>query len=93
MNNQYVLTDYDIKRSLLWSVKRDSTEKFIGKLRVELEDNQGNKSAFETMIDSVSVAPKSVEKAAIKTKQKTHEPKNRRQSPKLRAERPKRKHR
>ena len=93
VNNEYVLTDYDYKRSLLWSVKRDSTEKFIGKLRVELEDNQGNKSAFETMIDSVSIAPKSVQKVAIKTKQKTHELKNRRQSSKFRAERPKRKHR
>ena len=93
VNNEYVLTDYDYKRSLLWSVKRGSTEKFIGKLRVELEDNQGNKSAFETMIDSISVAPKFIKKAAIKTKQKTHEPKNRRQSSKIRAERPKRKHR
>ena len=93
VNNEFVLTDYDYKRSLLWSVKRDSTEKFIGKLRVELEDNQGNRSAFETIIDSVSVAPKFVKEVAVKIKHKTHEPKNRRQCSKIRAERPKRKHR
>lgn len=93
VDNKYVLTDYDAKSSLLWSVKSDSTQQFIGKLRLELEDNQGNKSAFETMIDSVSVAaqPVKIEKNGIKNK--SHESKNRRQSPKLRAERPKRKHR
>jgi Peptidase family M23 len=93
VNNEFVLTDYDAKRSLLWSVKSDSTQQFIGKLRVELEDNQGNKSAFETIIDSVSVAPKPIKILQQKSKHQAHEPKNRRQSPKLRAERPKRKHR
>jgi hypothetical protein len=93
VNNEFVLTDYDVKRSLLWSVKNDSTQRFVGKLRVELEDNQGNKSAFETMIDSVSVAPKPIKIAQQKSKQQAHEPKNRRQSPAIRAKRPKRKHR
>jgi hypothetical protein len=90
VNDEFVLTDYDYKRSLLWSVKSDSSQKFIGKLRLELEDNQGNKSAFETMIDSVSVAPKPV---ISKTKSKKDEPKNRRQSPKLRAKKSKRRNR
>ena len=91
INNEYILTDYDAKRSLLWSVKSDSTQKFYGKLRLELEDNQGNKSAFEANIDTVKVLPKTVIKKVPKTKK--NELKNRRQSPKLRAERPKRKHR
>ncbi|MES2517078.1 MAG: M23 family metallopeptidase [Bacteroidota bacterium] len=90
VNDQFVLTDYDAKRSLLWSIKSDSTQKFYGKLRIELEDNQGNKSAFETTIDSVKAMVKQIKTIA---KTKYHEPKNRRQSPKLRAERPKRKHR
>lgn len=92
VNNEYVLTDYDAKRSLLWSTKSNSVQQFIGKLRVELEDNQGNKSAFETMIDSVSITPKSAKIVHQKSKHQVHESKNRRQSPKLRAERPKRKH-
>ncbi len=91
VNNTYILTDYDAKSSSLWSVKSDSTQKFYGKLRIELEDNQGNKSAFETNIDSVKTVAKPIIKKAIKTKK--DEPKNRRPSPKIRAERPKRKHR
>jgi hypothetical protein len=90
VNDEFVLTDYDYKRSLLWSVKKDSTQKFIGKLRLELEDNQGNKSAFETIIDSVSVSPKPI---INKTKSKANEPKNRRQSPQLRAKKSKRRNR
>ncbi len=93
VNNEYVLTDYDVKRSLLWSVKHDSTQHFFGKLRVELEDNQGNKSAFETMIDSVSVTLKPVKIEQSKSKHQIHELKNRRPSPPIRAKRPKRKHR
>jgi murein DD-endopeptidase MepM/ murein hydrolase activator NlpD len=93
VNNEFVLTDYDYKRSLLWSVKSDSAQKFIGKLRLELEDNQGNKSAFETTIDSVSVAPRPVTVNKTKSKSKTNELKNRRQSPKLRAKKSKRRNR
>jgi hypothetical protein len=93
VNDEFVLTDYDYKRSLLWSVKSDSTQRFIGKLRIELEDNQGNKSAFETTIDSVTVVVKPVKIVQQKSKNQAHEPKNRRQSPTIRAKRPKRKHR
>lgn len=93
INNEFVLTDYDVKRSLLWSVKSDSAQQFIGKLRVELEDNQGNKSAFETIIDSVSVVTKSAKTVQQKSKHQVHESKNRRQSSPVRAKRPKRKHR
>ncbi|MEA5457552.1 M23 family metallopeptidase [Arcicella sp. LKC2W] len=91
VNNEYILTDYDAKRSLLWSVKADSSQRFYGKLRLELEDNQGNKSAFEANIDTVRILPKTIVKKVAKTKK--NELKNRRQSPKLRTERPKRKHR
>ncbi|PWK26496.1 peptidase M23-like protein [Arcicella aurantiaca] len=91
VNNEYILTDYDAKNALLWAVKSDSTQKFYGKLRLELEDNQGNKSAFEANIDTVKVKAKPVIKKVVKTKK--NELKNRRQSPKLRTERPKRKHR
>ncbi len=93
VNNEFVLTDYDYKRSLLWSVKSDSSQQFIGKLKVELEDNQGNKSAFETMIDSISVTIKPIKIVQQKSKNKAHETKNRRQSSAIRAKRPKRKHR
>jgi Peptidase family M23 len=93
VNDEFVLTDYDYKRNLLWSVKSDSAQRFIGKLRLELEDNQGNKSAFETIIDSVSVVSKPVKIDKQKSKNKAHEPKNRRQSPPIRAKKSKRRNR
>lgn len=55
LNNNYILADFDAKRALLWTVKTDSTQKFIGKLRLDLEDNQGNKSSFQTDVDAQSV--------------------------------------
>ncbi|MFC0183732.1 Peptidase family M23 [Pseudarcicella hirudinis] len=48
IGGEYILTDYDYKRALLWSVKKDSTQKFEGELLLELEDNQGNTSIFKT---------------------------------------------
>ena len=90
VNNEFVLTEYDAKQSKLWSVKSDSTQKFYGDLRLELEDNQGNKIRFETKIDSIKIAPPVIIK---KSKRPKNESKNRRKSSKIRAERPKRKHR
>jgi murein DD-endopeptidase MepM/ murein hydrolase activator NlpD len=91
INDQYILTDYDAKSSTLWSVKSDSTQKLYGKLKLVLEDNQGNLSAFETTIDSLKTSTLPV-KINTKSKRK-NESKSRRQSPQLRAKRPKRKHR
>lgn len=51
LNDKYILSDYDAKRALLWTIKSDSSQNFIGKLRLDLEDNQGNKSSFETDVD------------------------------------------
>jgi hypothetical protein len=93
LNDEYILTDYDYKSAMLWSVKNEVSQKFTGKLRLELEDNQGNRSAFETLIDSVSVNTRVAKTVKTNSKLKSHELKNRRKSPKLRAERPKRKHR
>ena len=90
INNIFVLTDYDVKQSKLWSIKADSSQKFYGDLRLELEDNQGNRIRFETKIDSVEIIPKVLKKLS---KQSKNEPKSRRKSPRFRAERPKRKHR
>ena len=90
VNNQFVLTEYDSKQSKLWSVKTDSVQKFYGDLRLELEDNQGNRIRFESRIDSTKIAPPVVSK---KTKKSKNEFKNRRQSSPVRAKRPKRKHR
>ena len=87
VNDEFVLTEYDVKQSRLWSVKTDSTQKFYGDLRLELEDNQGNKIRFETKIDSVKIFQPRVIK---KTK---NESKNRRKSSSIRAEGSKRKHR
>ncbi len=89
VNNAFVLTEYDVKQSKLWSVKTDSTQKFYGDLRLELEDNQGNRIRFETKIDSVKLAPLSIIK---KSKQSKNEPKNRRKSSSIRAKESKRKH-
>jgi murein DD-endopeptidase MepM/ murein hydrolase activator NlpD len=90
VNNEFVLTEYDSKLSKLWSVKKDSAQKFYGDLRLELEDNQGNKVRFETKIDSVKIATVIIPK---KSKQSKNESKNRRKSPPIRAKGSKRKHR
>lgn len=70
INDEYVLTDYDSKKSLIWSVKADSTQKFIGTMRLELEDNQGNKSIFQTEIPAFTAPPTvpKVKKSAKKVK-------------------------
>ena len=90
VNNEFVLTEYDSKQSRLWSVKSDSAQTFYGDLRLELEDNQGNKIRFETKIDSVKIIQPRLIK---KIKQAKNEPKNRRKSPPVRAKGSKRKHR
>ena len=90
VNNKFVLTEYDAKQAKLWSIKSDSAQKFYGDLRLELEDNQGNRISFETKIDSVKIVPPTVNK---KVKQTKNEFKNRRKSSAVRAERSKRKHR
>lgn len=89
VNNNFVLTEYDSKQSKLWSVKSDSAQKFYGDLRLELEDNQGNRIRFETKIDSVKIAPPTLIK---KSKQSKNELKNRRQSTPIRAKKSTRKH-
>ena len=90
VNDEFVLTEYDSKRSRLWSIKSDSSQKFYGNLRLELEDNQGNKIRFETKIDSVKIAPPIIIK---KSKQTKNEPKNRRKSSPVRAKKSKRRNR
>lgn len=72
LNDTYILADYDAKRALLWTVKSDSTQSFVGKLRLDLEDNQGNKSSYETEVDNqtktVAVKKEKTKKAKTKAK-------------------------
>ncbi|MEA5428708.1 M23 family metallopeptidase [Arcicella lustrica] len=72
LNNTYILADYDAKRALLWTVKSDSTQSFVGKLRLDLEDNQGNKSSYETDVDNqtktVAIKKEKTKKAKTKAK-------------------------
>lgn len=89
VNNNFVLTEYDAKQAKLWSVKSDSAQKFYGTLRLELEDNQGNRIRFETKIDSTKIARPVLIK---KSRQSKNELKHRRKSPPVRAKRSKRKH-
>jgi len=90
VNNNFVLTEYDAKLAKLWSVKSDSAQKFYGTLRLELEDNQGNRIRFETNIDSTKISqPIHLQNF----KHPKNELKSRRQSPPFRAKGSKRKHR
>lgn len=47
INGRYILTDYDFKKALVWAIKRDSLEKFEGKLRFEVRDRIGNITLYE----------------------------------------------
>ncbi|WP_052353987.1 M23 family metallopeptidase [Flectobacillus major] len=82
IDGNYILCDYDYKKALVWSVKSDSTQSFIGKMVLELTDNQGNTQIYSTQIDSTShIAPVQhkvikkalpVPKSPLKTKKKKH---------------------
>jgi hypothetical protein len=55
------LCDYEYKKSLIWSVKSDSTQTFVGNLALELTDNQGNSKTYTAIIDSLK-APQVVKR-------------------------------
>lgn len=69
INGKFVLCDYEYKKSLIWSVKSDSTQNFIGDLALELVDNQGNSKTYTAVIDSLK-APQAIKKASIKASKK-----------------------
>lgn len=69
VNGKFVLCDYEYKKSLIWSVKSDSTQTFVGNLALELTDNQGNSKTYTAIIDSLK-APQVVKKASIRATKK-----------------------
>ncbi len=58
VDGKYVLMDYDFKRRLIWSIKSDSTETFVGDLKLSVVDNAGNESTYESNMDVPLPTPK-----------------------------------
>jgi hypothetical protein len=56
LNEKPVLLDYDYKSSKIWLIKSEQTQSLVGKLKVEVFDNQGNMGLFEQ--DLVESLPK-----------------------------------
>ncbi len=50
VNNAWVLMEYEPKLGLIWSEKVQPSVPFHGQIRLEVEDNQGNKQLFERVI-------------------------------------------
>ena len=48
LNGQWILMQYDYKQNLIWSDPLDPTQPLKGKLVVEVVDNAGNNTVFET---------------------------------------------
>ncbi|QHT70153.1 M23 family metallopeptidase [Rhodocytophaga rosea] len=48
LNGQWILMQYDYKQNLIWSDPLDTTQPLKGKLVVEVVDNAGNNTIFET---------------------------------------------
>jgi Peptidase family M23 len=56
LNDKPVLLDYDYKSSKIWLIKPDLNQPLLGKLKIEVFDNQGNKGFFEKdLIESIPV--------------------------------------
>ncbi len=78
INDQFVLTDYDYKKALIWSIKRDTSETFKGKLKIKVTDNQNNETILEKDItEKVIIEPKfnNEKKIILKAPVKASKPK------------------
>lgn len=83
INNEWVLMNYDYKKALIWSEKLVDSLDFEGELRLAVSDRAGNIAILQTEI----------KEPIIVVKPKAKNVKSRRKSPKVRSQRPKRKHR
>lgn len=50
VSNHWVLMNYDPKKNLIWSEKKDKTMLFLGKVKLLITDNQGNEAIYETKL-------------------------------------------
>jgi Peptidase family M23 len=51
VNGQFVLMEYDYKKRLIWSAKKDSTNYFKGDIKLTVADNVGNSEIYESTIE------------------------------------------
>ncbi|MBP6410644.1 MAG: M23 family metallopeptidase [Pseudarcicella sp.] len=76
IDGKFVLTDYDFKKALIWSVKKDSSENFIGKLQIKVTDNQNNETILEKEItQKTTIEKKAIVKEKNTASKKSQKPK------------------
>ncbi len=51
VNGEWVLMNYDYKRDLIWSEKRDENMKFTGEVKLVVRDNVNNETVYTTKIN------------------------------------------
>lgn len=51
VNGEWVLMNYDYKRNLIWSEKKDKSVKFTGEVKLVVRDNVNNEETFTTKIN------------------------------------------
>lgn len=74
LNNEFVLMDYDYKKRLIWSIKKDDTAIFEGLVKVEVEDLAGNITTFEKDLSEIEIVVS--KKASTKIVKKTSKSKS-----------------
>lgn len=73
LNGKFVLMDYDYKKRMAWSIKKDENEPFEGLLKFVVTDLAGNEQVFEKDMSEVEIVkprPK-ITKKPIKISKKT----------------------
>jgi murein DD-endopeptidase MepM/ murein hydrolase activator NlpD len=84
LNGEYILMDYDYKKDLIWTIEPDSTNNFVGNLKVTVSDQAGNVAVYEEEILEVEPKPKVAKKSSksnkkvVQSKKKKKNVKNRR---------------
>ncbi|TAF25994.1 MAG: M23 family metallopeptidase [Runella slithyformis] len=74
VNDEWVLMNYDYKRSYIWSEKLVDSTDFEGVVRLEVTDRAGNLTTLETNIKEVIAKP-AVRPKKTKAKKATNKPK------------------
>lgn len=68
VNGEWVLMNYDFKRDLIWSEKRDTSVVYGGILRLEVKDEVGNTTVLEEDLDKPIVVSTNKKRATAKKK-------------------------
>ncbi len=75
VNGEFVLMDYDYKKRLIWSIKKEESSVFEGLVRLKVDDLAGNSYTFEKDLNEIEImlpkkASSKISKSTGKNKRK-----------------------